>query len=200
MQNGGNRGLGARDLITTGVCIALYFVFMVAGSMLFAPNPVLTFLMPAGAALLTGPVYLLLIARVPKHGPLIILGVVEAVVMFATGMYWLWSIFLVVLGIVGDLIAGAGDFRSKHLNVASFLVFSLNPMGSYLMLWLDPSGYSAYLTGKGAEQAYMDTMIATGADWVLPAMIALTLVCALVSALVGMRMLRKQFEKAGMTA
>ena len=46
----------------------------------------------------------------------------------------------------------------------------------------------------------MDTMVATGADWVLPAMIGLTLACALASALVGMRMLRKQFEKAGMTA
>ncbi len=194
------RGLGARDLVTTGVCIALYFVFMMVGSILFAPNPVLTFLMPAGAALLTGPVYLLLVARVPKHGPLIILGVVEAVVMFVTGMYWLWSAFLVVLGIVGDLIAGAGGFRSKPLNIASFLAFSLNPMGSYIMLWLDPAGYSAYLTEKGTEQAYMDTMVATGADWVLSAMVGLTLACALASALVGMRMLRKQFEKAGMTA
>lgn len=90
MQSGvqeAKRGLGAKDLVTTGVCIALYFVFMMAGSMLFAPNPVLTFLMPAGAALLTGPAYLLLIARVPKHGPLIILGIVEAVIMFVTGMY-----------------------------------------------------------------------------------------------------------------
>ena len=31
-------------------------------------------------------------------------------------------------------------------------------------------------------------------------MIALTLVCALVSALVGRRLLKKQFEKAGVTA
>ena len=51
MQSGAQeaqRGLGAKDLVTTGVCIALYFVFMMVGSMLFAPNPVLTFLMPAG--------------------------------------------------------------------------------------------------------------------------------------------------------
>ena len=41
------KGLTARDLVTCGVFIALYFVFMMVGSMLFAPNPVLTFLMPA---------------------------------------------------------------------------------------------------------------------------------------------------------
>lgn len=194
------KGLTARDLVTCGVFIALYFVFMMAGSILFAPNPVLTFLMPAGAALLTGPVYLLLVAKVPKHGPIIILGVVEGLIMFVTGMYWLWSVALVVLGVVADLVAGAGGFRNKNLNVASFLVFSLNPMGSYLMLWIDPSGYASYLTGKGTEQAYMDTMVATGTDWMLPAMVALTLACALVSALVGRRLLKKQFERAGVTA
>lgn len=200
MQSKQKRGLTSRDLVTTGVFIALYFVFMMVGSLLFAPNPVLTFLMPAGAALLTGPIYLLLIAKVPKHGPIIILGVVEGLIMFVTGMYWLWAVFLIVLGVAGDLIAGAGRFRSKTLNLVSFLAFSLNPMGSYMMLWLDPSGYASYLTGKGTEQAYMDTMLATGTDWMLPAMIALTLVCALVSALVGRKLLKKQFEKAGATA
>lgn len=123
------KGLTARDLVTCGVFIALYFVFMMVGSMLFAPNPVLTFLMPAGAALLTGPIYLLLVAKVPKHGPIIILGVVEGLIMFVTGMYWLWAVALVVLGVVADLIAGAGRFRNKNLNLVSFLVFSLNPMG-----------------------------------------------------------------------
>ena len=93
-----------------------------------------------------------------------------------------------------------GRFRNKNLNLVSFLVFSLNPMGSYLMLWIDPSGYTSYLAGKGTEQAYLDTMVSTGAGWVLPGMIALTLVCALVSALVGRRLLKKQFEKAGVTA
>ena len=71
------RGLTARDLVTTGVFTALYLVFMMVGGVFFATNPVLTFWMPAAAVLLTGPVYLLLIAKVSKHGPLIILGVVD---------------------------------------------------------------------------------------------------------------------------
>lgn len=121
-------------------------------------------------------------------------------IMFVTGMYWLWSVFYVLLAVVADLIAGAGQFKNKALNVVSFLVFSLNPMGSYLMLWVDPAGYASYLTGKGTEQAYMDTMMATGADWVLPGMIVLTLVCALVSALAGLYLVRKQFAKAGAVA
>ena len=72
--------------------------------------------------------------------------------MFVTGMYWLWAVALVVLGVVADLIAGAGRFRNKNLNLVSFLVFSLNPMGSYLMLWIDPSGYTSYLAGKAPSR------------------------------------------------
>ena len=90
------KGLTARDLVTCGVFIALYFVFMMVGSMLFAPNPVLTFLMPAGAALLTGPIYLLLVAKVPKHGPIIILGVVEGLIMFVTFPFII--LYMVIMG------------------------------------------------------------------------------------------------------
>ena len=137
------RELTARDLVTTGVFTALYVVFMMAGGMFLAPNPVLTFWMPAAVALLTGPVYLLLIAKIPKHGPLIVLGVVEGVLLFVTGMYWMWAVACVVLGVVADLLASAGGFTNKALNFAAFVLYSLSPMGSYLMLWIDPGGYTS---------------------------------------------------------
>lgn len=195
------KGLTVRDLVTTGVFTALFFVFTMIGAGFFMANPVLTFAGPAAMALLTGPIYLLLVAKVPKHGPIIILGVIVGLLVFVTGMYWLWAVACVVCAIVADFIAGVGKFRNKNLNLVSFLVFSLNPMGSYMMLWIDPQGYAGYLTGKGTEQAYMDTMMATaGTGWILPAMIAGILLCALISALVGRKLLRKHFEKAGITA
>ena len=186
--------------MTTGIFTALYFVFMMVGGIFFAPNPVLTFWMPAAAALLTGPVYLLLIAKVPKHGPLVILGIVEGLILFATGMYWGWTLACIILGVVADLIAGAGAFRSKASNFIAVVVYSLSPMGSYLMLWIDPNGYASYLMGKGTEQTYMDTMMSTATDWMLPVMVLATVACAVVSGLLGMRLLHRQFEKAGMTA
>ena len=173
---------------------------MMVGGALFAPNPVLTFWMPAAAALLTGPVYLLLIARVPRHGPLVILGAVVGAILFATGMYWGWAAASVALGAVADVVAGLGRFRAKPLNLLAFIIYSLSPMGSYLMLWADPGGYAAYLTGRGTEQAYMDTMARTATAWMLPAMVLAAVVCALISGLVGLRLLRRQFERAGMTA
>lgn len=195
-----NKNLTVRDLVTTGIFCAVFLVLMMLGAGLLAPNPVLTFLMPCAVALLTGPAYMLLIAKVPKHGPVIILGVVIGLLMFVTGMYWMWSIALVLLGIVADFIADAGRFHNMTLNIISFVIFSLNPMGSYLMLWINRDSYFSYMVGKGTEQSYVDTMGATAQNWMLPAMIASIIVTGLISAIAGKILLRKQFEKAGMTA
>ncbi|WP_304944507.1 MptD family putative ECF transporter S component, partial [Vallitalea guaymasensis] len=102
--------LSIKDLVVTGIFSALFFVMTMIGGIFFAPNPVLTFLLPPAVALLTGPVYLLLIAKVPKHGPILILGILMGLLMFVTGMYWLWSVAYIVLAIVAELISGAGKF------------------------------------------------------------------------------------------
>lgn len=192
--------LSIKDLVVTGIFSALFFVLTMIGGILFAPNPVLTFLLPPSVALLTGPVYLLLIAKVPKHGPITILGILMGLLMFVTGMYWLWSVAYIILAIVAELISGAGKFENNKLNILGFMIFSLNPIGSYMMLWINQKKYIDYLGGKGTEQTYMDTMVSTAQDWMLPAMIVVTLLLALISALLGKRLLRKQFEKAGITA
>lgn len=192
--------LSIRDLVTCGIFIALFFVFFIIGGIIFAPNPVLTFLMPASVALLTGPVYLLLIAKVPKHGPIIILGVIMGLLLFVTGMYWLWSIAIVVLSIAADLIAGAKKFKSIPVNILSFIVFSFNPVGSYMMLWINRDDYFNYLLDKGTTQEYVNTMGATAQWWILPVMILSIILCAWISALIGKALLKKQFKKAGITA
>ena len=56
------------------------------------------------------------------------------------------------------------------------------------------------MLGNGTEQGYIDTMQATANTGILIAMFAAVLVTAAISGLVGSRMLKKQFEKAGITA
>ncbi|WP_273327069.1 MptD family putative ECF transporter S component [Vallitalea guaymasensis] len=194
------QNLSIKDLVVTGIFSALFFVMTMIGGIFFAPNPVLTFLLPPAVALLTGPVYLLLIAKVPKHGPILILGILMGLLMFVTGMYWLWSVAYIVLAIVAELISGAGKFNNMKLNIIGFMIFSLNPIGSYMMLWINQNKYIDYLVGKGTEQSYMNTMVETAKDWMLPAMIIGTLLLAFISALLGKRLLKKQFEKAGIVA
>lgn len=70
------KGLTVKDLVTTGIFSAIFFVFTLVGGLPFAPNPVLTFYMPMGAALLCGPIYLLMVAKVQKRWSVTILGII----------------------------------------------------------------------------------------------------------------------------
>ena len=75
MQTINKKGLTVKDLVTVGIFSALFLVFALVGGIFFAPNPVLTFYMPVGSALLCGPVYLLMLAKVQKRWAVSILGV-----------------------------------------------------------------------------------------------------------------------------
>ena len=165
------KGLSVRDLITTGILAALYMVCAMIGEAIFGFFPVLTFLCPLSIALLCGPVYMLILAKVPKHGPIIVTGILVGGVLFVLGMYWSMCLAYCILGVVADLLAGSGNFRNKGRNLLSYMIFVLSPVFSYGMLWFDRDAYVQYLVEKGTEQTYMDTMVSTAQNWMLPAMI-----------------------------
>lgn len=84
MQTTVKKELTVKDLVTVGIFSALFLVFALAGGIFFAPNPVLTFYMPVGSALLCGPVYLLMLAKVQKRWAVTILGTLLCVIWFVT--------------------------------------------------------------------------------------------------------------------
>lgn len=108
MQTTMKQGLSVKDLVTVGIFTALFLVFALVGGIFFAPNPVLTFYMPVGSALLCGPVYLLLLAKVPKRWAVTILGAILCLVWFVTGMHWAMALGYLIAGILADLTAGTG--------------------------------------------------------------------------------------------
>lgn len=200
-QNINNKkGLTVKDMVTTGIFTALLLVFTLAGGMFFATNPVLTFYMPAGSALLCGPIYLLMVAKVQKRWSLTIMGILIGIVWFVTGMHWAFALGYMIMAIVADLIAGSGQYKNRKLNFLSYILFSLGGTGSYLVFFIDPAGWAKTMLGNGTEQGYIDTMQATANTWILIAMFVAAILTASISAWIGGKMLRKQFEKAGITA
>lgn len=198
--NSMNKGLSVKDLVTTGIFTALVFVFIFVGSIFFAPNPVLTFFMPAGGGLLAGPAFLLMIAKVQKRWSLSIMGVVICIIWFVTGMHWAMALGYLVMAVVADFVAGAGKYRSKKLNSLAYILFSLGSTGTYILFFVDPNGWAQTMLGNGTEQSYIDTMQATANTGILVAMFAAVLITSAISAFVGCKLLKKQFEKAGITA
>ena len=198
--NSMNKGLSVKDLVTTGIFTALVFIFILIGGMFFATNPVLTFFMPAGSGLLAGPAFLLMIAKVQKRWSLSIMGVVIGILWFVTGMHWAFVLGYLLMAIVADFVAGAGKYRSKKLNSLAYILFSLGSTGTYILFFVDPNGWAQTMLGNGTEQSYIDTMQATANTGILVAMFAAVLITSAISAFVGCKLLKKQFEKAGITA
>ena len=193
------KGLTVKDLVTIGIFSALFLVFTLIGGIFFAPNPVLTFYMPVGSALLCGPVYLLLLAKVQKRFAASLLGTVMCLVWFATGMHWTLALGYLIMGVAADLVAGLGKYRSYKMTSLSYILLSLGGTGSYLVFFANPEAWATTMLGNGTEQSYIDVMQSTGNMTILAIMLAGTVIAAAVSAFIGCKMLKKQFEKAGIT-
>lgn len=194
------KGLTVKDLVTTGIFTALLFITMLIGGIPFAPNPVTTFYMPLGSALLGGPVFLLMVAKVPKRGPIAIAGILVGLIFFATGMHWAMDLGYVLGGVIGELIAGLKKYRSIKLNILAFVCLCLGATGSYICYFADPAAWGSVMLEGGTAASYIETMNGTAQSWMLPVILLGTVAVAAFSGWVGSKLLRKQFEKAGITA
>ena len=104
--------------------------------------------MPVGSALLAGPVFLLLIAKVPKHGPMTIVGIITGLIFFVTGMHWTMCVAYAVFGVGADLIVGAGKFKNIWLNILAYMLYSLAAIFPYVMFFFSRESYMSYLLPK----------------------------------------------------
>lgn len=189
--------LQVKDLIMIGVFSALYFVLNMVGGMPFAMNPILTFYQPIGSAFLSGIIFMFLIAKSPKRGTITILAVIMCILRFATGMHWAMGVGTLIAGIIAEIIAGSKNYKNKTMNMLSFGIFALGDIGTFLVYFINPESWSNTMIKKGTDIAYIESMNAAAANWMIYVIVIGTFLVALLSAWIGMKLLKKQFEKAG---
>lgn len=154
--------LGVPDLVSIGVFAALYFVMVCVATLvstLFTGGFGSIFL-PAIAALISGPVFMLAAARTPKFGGITVMGLVIGLFLFVSGHFVLSFVASVVFPVAADLIARAGAYRGKAALLVSYIVFSCGLTGPILPLWFMKDAYVASLEARGKDAAYIDGMFA----------------------------------------
>lgn len=190
--------LQTRDFISVGIFSLIYAVvaFVIGGVAQMTP---VTFpFMPMIVALFTGTVFMLYVAKIPKKGALSILGVIAAILLFVTGMFWMMSVFILIFGVVADFICASGDFKSFRKNLIAYCVMALSPMGAYIPMAVMPEQFDAFMKNKGDFASFEGVIHSIGGTWwILPAMVIGTVVCAIIGGLIGRKLLKKHFEKAG---
>lgn len=192
-----NKGFAIRDLILIGVfAVLLLMCAMITGGP-FAATPTLTFYFPIGASVLAGPVFMLFLAKVPKRRALMIVGVVICILGTVTGMHWGMNFGYLFFCILAALIAGAGNFKNTKLNILAYIVYSFGPMGTYFVFFLNRESWIKFMMGKGTEQEYVDKMTGVATPATIMIMVVGTVIVAFLSGLLGARLMKKQFTKAG---
>lgn len=140
LQN--KKGLTVKDLIVMGVFAALLTVCSMIGGVFFAITPTLTFYFSIGAALLSGPVFLLLLAKVPKKGALSIIGTIISLLSLVLGMHWGMCLGGFIASVLADITAGTKKYRSKVMNIFAYIIYSFGPTGTYLAYFVNPEAWA----------------------------------------------------------
>lgn len=191
-----------KDIITTGVYTALYFVLLCLGtliSVLLAYSANMKYA-PAFIALLAGTVYMLLIAKTKKFGCLILMSVIISVFFFMSGHFALSFLPNVICGILADVIARFGKYEDKCCNLISYIVFSFGNLGPVIMMWVVRETYIKHLLAIGKDISYINEVM-INFNFSNVAWLSLTIIIGgLLGGLFGQYMLKKHFNKAGMVA
>ena len=158
-----SKKLETRDFISVGIFSLIYAVvaFVIGGAAQMTP---VTFpFMPMIVALFTGTVFMLYVAKIPKKGALSILGVIAAILLFVTGMFWMMAVFFLGFGLIADLICASADFRSFKKNLLAYCVMALAPMGAYIPMVVMPAQFDAFMKNKGDFSSFEGVIHSIGA-------------------------------------
>ena len=126
--------LKARDFITIGIFTAILWVVQMVIMYLGFLSPFVV----AGYAVLipivTGIPMMLYYARIEKFGMLTITSVIVAILLFIFGMGFLGAPVCIAAGVIADLIAKSGKYKSWKKTVISCGVFNLWALSLYFFI------------------------------------------------------------------
>lgn len=198
-MNEKKKKLSVPELISIGVFTALYFVMVSIATFVSAvllPG-FSNVLLPAIAALISGCVFMLMVAKVQHFGGITVMGTVMGLFLFVSGHFAVSLIIGIGCSVIADVVACIGGYRKKKGLLASYIVFSFGLTGPVLPLWLMKDAYIASLEAKGKDAVYIDKVFSHINSTTLIVCIAATLVCAVLGGIFAQKMMKKHFEKAG---
>ena len=186
--------LNGKDLINVGIFTAIYFVVIMALAMLgFIPifMPTYSVLMP----LFGGIVFMLFLTKVKKFGMVLIMSILMGILMWLTGMSYYALIVGTLSGRIAEFILKSGKYRSARKAVLAHAFFSLWVWSNYIPLFFFAEKY--WSTRQNFGQEYIEALTKLMPAWTCPVHFVLCFVFGIIGGLLGRKILKKHFAKAG---
>lgn len=187
--------LTGKDLINVGIYSAMTLaVFFVVGLLTTLPvlYPILLFLFP----LTCGIPMMLYYTKIKKFGMLTITGLISGLFFFFIGYTWVGFVIWSLGGIAADLVLRVGHYKSFKVTLLSYAVFCLGMIGCPAPMWLAGQAYWDNIYSSMGEQ-YANTLQSIMPPWMAFVGLAILFVGGICGALLGHKMLKKHFQRAG---
>lgn len=193
------KSIQIKDLISIGVYSAIYFILVgisAALTVFIIPGYSYAFI-PVVSALITGTIYMLMVAKVPRFGAITIMGSIMGIFFFIVGRFPGATLVAFLISLLADIIAYIFKYKSKIGLLLSYIVFSFSLIGPVLPLFLFPNFYMDQLIEQGRDATYIEGVFSTISEYTAIIVVILIILMAIIGGLFGQRMMKKHFEKAG---
>lgn len=188
--------INTKDLINIGLFTLLYFLIVMAFAML-GFIPVFIPLLAVFCPFVGGIPYMLFLTRVKKFGMVTIMGILEGILMLVGGM-GVWAVLTgIIFGFLADLVLKSGNYSSSKKAVLSCGVFSMYMIGNFIPIVINRQGYYDGLISSGYGVEYAEALMSYMPNFILPILLVASFVCGILGGLLGRKMLKKHFERAG---
>ncbi len=189
--------LQARDFITIGIFTAIIWIVQMVIMYMGFLSPFIIAGYGVLIPLVTGIPLMLYYARIEKFGMLTITSIIIALLLFIFGMGLTGAPICIAAGVIADLIAKSGHYKSLFKTMISCGVFNLWVSASYLPLVITADSYKQSLLEGGYDAAFVDTLFTLITPRTYPIIILTCFVFGVVGAWIGKTVVKKNFEKAG---
>lgn len=192
-----SKKLQAKDFITIGIFTALLFVVEFACGMLGYFHPYIVASYVVMIPIVGSIPMMLFYTKVEKFGMITIMSVLMAIIMFVTGMGYLGAPLIITAGVVADLIAKSGRYKSFKKTMISYGVFSLWICANYFPVVVSAENYRKDLIDGGYSTEYCDNLFRAINFKTIGILLVLCFVFGCIGAVIGKAVVKKHFEKAG---
>ena len=196
MSDTSNR-LKAKDFITVGIFTAIILVVEFACGMLGYIHPFIVASYVIMIPLVGAIPMMLFYTKVQKFGMITIMSILIAIIMFVTGMGFLGAPLIIAAGVIADLIAKSGKYKSFKKTVLSFGVFNLWICSNYFPILVTAESYRKDLIDGGFSAEYANNLFAAINVKTIGILVVLCFVFGCIGAVIGKAVVKKHFEKAG---
>lgn len=195
---GASDKMKAKDFITLGIFTVLFFVVVMVCIFASAAT-VVTFAFGAAiAALPGGIIYMLMRAKVPKAGSILLSGVVIGLIEFLIGAGWAVAVGFIGGALIAELLARAGEYRSFWLNTIGYSVYmSCFALGTYLPMVIMAGYVDDMSTSNGVDAAYLADLHNLMNGKMVVIIVLVTFIAGIIGAFIAKGLFRKHFQKAG---